>query len=187
MTLLKKNNPERRWRSFKRHTVLLSKTLCFATAITFTWYFLWSHGYHFAEDDKDIQIGATTMIFGVLYGAIISWVLLTRSDKYEKVLVSIFRKDLDTFLMYRDERMLIALHLAMGLVSLPLIGMIGAVPYRHMATGAISVFSVSLVIVTFWSVIALLEDPLKNQWIRERVDPTWLTMDVDGHFKFGGK
>jgi Na+/melibiose symporter-like transporter len=185
MTLWRKNNPKRRWRSIKRHTALLFKTFCFAAVITYAWYFMWSHGHHFAEDDKDIQIGMTTVIFGVIYGVAISWAFVTRSDKYEKIVNSIFEKNKNVFLRYRDERMLIALHITIGAASVPLIGMIGAVPYQHMMTGAVSVFSVSFVLIMFWSVIALLEDPLKNEWIRERINPEWLTIDIDEYFKFG--
>ena len=58
-------------------------------------------------------------------------------DKYKKVVVSTLHQDKDEFMLYRDERLPIALHLLVIFVSLPLLGMIGMINYQNAATGNI--------------------------------------------------
>jgi Kef-type K+ transport system membrane component KefB len=185
MLLLKKDDPRRKWRSVKRHTALLAKTFTFAAAITCVWYQLWVRGYHFPDDDKDILIGATITILGVAYSILVSWILSTILERYQKVVVSVLKQDKETFLLYRDERMLIAIHVLIGIVSVPLISMMSLVAYKHAVTGAVSVFSISLVIIAFWLVITLIENPTQSEWFRERIPGDWLDVDIDKYFHLG--
>ena len=174
MKLSKKNDPVRKWRSIKRHCLLLIRASALASAITFLWYELWIRGCHFPEDVTDIIVGAIITTLGVTYGILVSWILNSIWEKYQKVVISVLKRDKDTFLLYRDERMPIAFHLLIGIVSFPLIGMIGMVAYKHVMTGVISVFAISLVLAAFWLVIAQIEDPTKGGWFLERIPPEWL-------------
>jgi len=185
MVLLKKNDPRRKWRSFKRHAALLGKAVALASLITTLWYCCWLRGWHFSEDDKDIQIGATITTLGVAYSVLVSWILAASHEKYKEVVLAVLKQDKETFLLYRDERMLIAIHVLIGMVSVPLLSMMCMVAYRHALTGAMSVFSVSLVVVAFWLVITLIENPIQSEWFRERIPGDWLTVDIDEHFKLG--
>lgn len=187
MELLKKNDPTRKWRSFKRHALLLFKTFVFSSTTTFMWYETWIRGYRFAEDDKDIIIGAIIMTFGVTYGISLSWIFSGLGETYKKVVVAVLEKDERTLMMWRDERMPIAVHLSIGIPSLFLLGGIGAVSYRHVLTGGISIFAVSFMLVFFWYVAREIENPLKGAWFRERVDPWLFEQDVDTYFGLGTK
>lgn len=159
MTLLKKGDPKRRWRSFKRHALLLFKTFVFAADITCLWYIVWMCGYHFPEDDKDILIGAVITPLGVMYGLEISWITTSIWEKYQKVVICVLEQDKHAFLSYRDERMPIMFHLLIGAVSFPLLAMIGMIDYKHGLTGAISVFAVSFVLILFWFVRRATREP----------------------------
>jgi hypothetical protein len=185
--LLKKNDPKRKWRSFKRHALLLGETVVFASVTTFLWYQVWIRGYHFPEDDKDILIGAIITTLGVTYGIEVSWILNAIWEKYRKVVICVLEQDKRTFLLYRDERMPIVFHLLIGAVSLPLLCMIGMIAYKHALTGAISIFAVSLVLTLFWIVIAQLENPSKGGWFLERIPKEWLEEDVDKYFNLGAE
>lgn len=185
MRLSKKNDPVRKWRSVKRHCLLIFQASALASVITWCWYELWIHGCHFPEDVTDIIVGAIITTFGVTYGILVSWILNSIWEKYQKVVISVLKQDQDTFLLYRDERIPIAFHLLIGIVSFPLIGMIGMVAYEHVVTGAISVFVISLVLATFWLVIAQIEDPAKGGWFLERIPPEWLKVDIDEYFHLG--
>jgi hypothetical protein len=187
MALSKRNDPRRKWRAFKRHARLVLWTVLCATFATAGWYEVWTHGYHLAEDDKDIIIGAIVTTLGLTYGILYSWVLGVTWEKYRKTVIAVLEKDKHTFLLYRDERMPILFHLLIGSVSLPLWGMIGVIAYKHVLTGAMSVFAISIVLVLFWRIAVELENPSKGGWFLERIDPEWLTVDVDEYFELGGK
>jgi ABC-type antimicrobial peptide transport system permease subunit len=179
MALLKKNDKRRKWRSFKKNATLLSEALLSAMIITAAWYAAWTNGFHFANK-TDMSAIITTL--GVTYGIIATWVLDTIWDKYKKVVISTLHQDKDEFMLYRDERLPIALHLLVIFVSLPLLGMIGMIDYQSVATGIFSVFSISFILSLFWIVIKHLEDPSRSAWIAERIPAEWLKADVDEHF-----
>ena len=50
MTLLKKNDKRRKWRSFKKNIALVGGALLSAVVITLTWYAAWTNGFHFANE-----------------------------------------------------------------------------------------------------------------------------------------
>ena len=185
MKLLKQGDPGRKWRSFRRHAVLLFKTVFVGAVITGLWYELWSRGYHFSDDDKDVQIGATITSLGVIYGVFIGWMVTAAKQKYDAVVTAVFEKNKRVYLRYRDERPPIAVHVMIGMLSVPFLGMIGLIAYKHVLMGAMSVFSIAVVLAGFWFVIALLENPTKSAWIDERTPEDWKTADVDAFFHFG--
>jgi len=179
MTLLKKNDKRRKWRSFKKNIALVGGALLSAVVITLTWYAAWTNGFHFANE-ADMSAIITTL--GVTYGIIATWVLDTIWDKYKKVVISTLHQNKDEFMLYRDERLPIALHLLVIFISLPLLGMIGMIDYQNIATGIFSVFSVAFILSLFWIIIKHLEDPSRSAWIAERIPADWLEADVDEHF-----
>lgn len=185
MKLLKRNDPRRQWRSFKRHALLFLRTVFLAGVVTGIWYELWSHGYHFSQGDKDVQVGAVIASLGVIYGVFIGWMTAEASQKYNKVITAVFEKDKRTYLRYRDEHPPIALHVMIGMIAVPFIAMIGLVAYDDVMMGAAAIFSVTTVIVGFWFVIALLENPTKSAWVDERTPADWKTEDIDEYFAFG--
>ena len=85
-------------------------------------------------------------------------------------------------MLYRDERLPIALHLLVIFVSLPLLGMIGMIDYQNVPTGIFSVFAVSFILSAVWIVIKHLEDPSRSAWIAERIPADLLKTDIDEHF-----
>jgi len=185
VALSKKSDPKRRWRSFKRHGALLTKTFILSAIVTYAWYEAWTHGLHFPEDDKDVIIGAVITTFGVLYSITLSWIMIKVWDVYQKIVLAVLEQDKHVFLLYRDERMPIAFHLIIGAVSTPLLGMIGAIAYKHLLTGGISVFVVSLILILSWLVAAQIESPTKHGWFAERIPEDWFTEDIDKFFGLG--
>jgi hypothetical protein len=183
--LSKKHDRGRIWRSFKRHTALAAYAIGSALCVTAAWYIAWVHGYHFSNADESILGGAIVTTLGVAYGITAALILNTLWEKYNKVVLCVFKKDKDTFLFYRDERMPIMIRLLLASISLPLIGIVGALDYQHAWSGAAAVFSVSLVLALYWMVATKLEDPAKSAWLAERIPKEWLAVDVDEHFSLG--
>jgi hypothetical protein len=178
----KKHDKERIWRSFKRHTALAAYAIGIAGLATALWYAAWVHGYHFSGSDEAILGGAIVTTLGVAYGITAALILNSLWEKYNKVVLCVFKKDKDTFLFYRDERMPIMIRLLLASISLPLIGIVGTLDYQHAWSGAAAVFSVSLVLALYWMVATKLENPAKSAWLAERIPQEWLSVDVDDHF-----
>jgi hypothetical protein len=183
MVPLKKNNPKRKWRSFKRHALLLFEATSASVTATTIWYQCWVRGWYFSEDDKEIVVGVIIAMILAMFTVLMSWIFPSTWEKYQSFVLIAFTKDKDLFMRLRDERMPIAFHLLIGGVSVPPIVMIAFVPYKHMITGMATMLLTSFMIIMLWLVLNLIEHPLKSEWIRERIDDAWMTEDVDEYWK----
>ncbi len=184
-TLSKKNDWNRRGRSFIRHALLLLWPLIIATGVVLVWYQLRLRGYHFSHADESALVGAVIMTFAVLFSITGAFVLNTIWEKYRMVVLCIFQKDKERFLFYRDERIPVLLHLLLFSFSFPLLGMIAMLDYKEVLSGMIAVFSVSFGLSLYWIAAVELENPVNSPWIKERIPKEWLTVDVDEQFALG--
>lgn len=181
--LSKKDDVARKWRSFRRHTFILLKAFLATLLPLLLWYQLFVHSIHFAQEDETVIIGASIATLGLAYGIMASVILGSIWEKYKKVVISVLKRDKETFLCYRDERIPIMIHLLLAALSLPLSIMIALLPYRYVWSGAASVFSVSFILSLYWIIATELENPAKSPWFAERIPDEWLNADVDEYFR----
>ncbi len=183
MECLKKNDMARKYLAIKRHLILLLKPLVFSSILTLLWYQLWLHGIHFPRRDEAVLTGAIVMTLGVAFSLTAAVVLGAVWNQYRQIVVSVIRRDRDTFLMYRDERIPILLHLLLGAFSVPLVVIIGLLDYANIWSGLCSIFIAAFIISLYWVVATELDNPAKSIWFAGRVPKEWLAIDVDTHFK----
>jgi MFS family permease len=183
MTLSKKDDPARRWRSFKRHAFLLLQPLGIAAFAVSLWHRLRRMGIHFATSDEAILTGAIIATLGIAFSIIAAVVFTKILDKYSIVVRSVLRRDKNTFLLYRDERLPIIIHLVLASLSLSLISMVILIDYHNVYTGVCSVFAVTFSISLYFIVATELQNPAKSAWFAERIPHEWLEVDIDKHFK----
>jgi hypothetical protein len=179
MNLSKRNDPARRWRSFKRHSWFILPPLAVACAAAGVWYLAQAAGLSFSKEDESILIGAVVTTLGVAYAITVTLILGTVWERYQKVVLCILKRDRETFLCYRDERIPVIMYLLIAALSLPLLVIVGGLQYSHVWAGFASVFSVTFVLVLYWHVIVNLQNPLKSVWLAERVPEAWVTADID--------
>ncbi len=98
-------------------------------------------------------------------------------------MLSILKRDKETFLCYRDDRIPIMIHLLILVMSLPVLIIISLLEYKSAWTGTTCVFFVSFALSLYWVVVTELQNPSKSLWFVERVPDEWLTIDIDMHFK----
>jgi hypothetical protein len=182
MTLLKKKDVARRWRSFERHFILIMKPFLIALLVLMMWDWLRFRGYHFPKEDEPIMISTVITIIGIVYGVIAALIINSVWGKYKKVVICILEKDKHTFLMYRDERMPIMIHLFLFSLSAPLLGLVIMLNYKEQWTGTVAVFLVTFILSLYWIVLIQLDNPLKSAWFAERTPKDWLTEDIDDYF-----
>jgi hypothetical protein len=183
MKLSKRDDLGRRWRSFKRHTFLLLQPLIIALLMTLLWDELWKRGLHFSEHDEVILTSAIIVTLGVTFSITAAVAFTSILDKQRQVVQSVIKKDKDTFLIYRDERLPIVVHLVLGSLSISIIGMVMLLGYHEEQTGLASVFLVTFSISLYFIVGTELQNTAKSAWFAERIPIEWLTIDVDDHFK----
>jgi hypothetical protein len=179
---LRHTDPRRRWRSIKRHTLLLLQPLAVALATTALWSFLWGRDIHLATKDTETLTVAIINTLAIFYGLIYAVILSAIWENYKRISVCILQEDKETFLLYRDERIPIMMHLLLGAVSLPLISIIGLLEWHNYWAGFIGIFTIVFAISFFWIAAAELQDPRKSPWMAERIPAEWLGEDIDERF-----
>jgi hypothetical protein len=180
--LSKRSDAVRRLESLKRHFWLVIQSSCLAIVIEVLWYWARRNGFHFSKEDETPIVAAIAILI-VPYSMIAGFVLAKVSERFDKIVFSILKKDKETFLCYRDERLPIVLYLLIGAFSLPILGMTGSLEYKYTWSGFACVFSASFVLGLYWIVIVKLQNPTKSQWLAERIPQEWLDVDIDDHFK----
>ncbi len=182
--LSRRSDAARRFESFKRHAWLITQASFLAICIDMIWYCVRERGFHFSKEDETPLIAAIAVLI-VPYSMVAGFVLAKVSERFDKVVLSVLKRDKEMFLCYRDERVPIVLYLLIGAFSLPIIGMTGALDYKYTWAGFACVFSASFVLALYWMVVVRLQNPAKSQWLAERIPDEWLTADIDRHFKLG--
>lgn len=183
MKLSKQGDLSRKWRSFKRHVVLLAQPIALALFATYLWQKLHTAGIHFPKADEASLTTAVIATLAIAFSILAGLVLNSIWEKYQKVVICVLKRDMDCFLLYRDERIPIVFHLLLASLSLPIIVMVMLLEYSSVWSGGASTFVVTLAISVYWLVATQLQNPAKSLWFAERIPPDWLTVDIDEHFK----
>jgi hypothetical protein len=183
MALSKKDDPRRRLRSIKMHTVFLIKPILVAALVTAAWYQLWTRGIHFSDKDEAIIVGAVILSLSVVFSAFASAMFPKTLDKFGFLTRSVFKEDWNGFMMMRDERPPIRMNLMLGVTAVSWVFMLSMIHYHGALLGACSMFFVTLCVSTAFFATTELNNPMNSPWFRERVPHEMLTMNVDEYFK----
>jgi hypothetical protein len=154
-----------------------------AAITTYIWYCLHKAEIHFPKEDEGTLTTAVVATLAITFSILAALVLNSIWEKYRQVVVCILRRDMETFLLYRDERIPIIIHILLASLSMPVIVMVMLLEYRSFWSGLASISSVSFAISVYWVVALELENPSKSLWLAERVPKDWLEKDIDAHFK----
>ncbi len=184
--LSKHDDTTRKLASFKRHCWFLFQPLLLAFLASVIWnYTLFKYKIHFDKEDEGPLLTGVIVILAVAYGIMTTSTFESVYGKHQKSVISVLKKDRETFLCYRDERIPIIIHLLIITFSALLLGIVSLIAYKTLYAGLVSVFSVSFVLSLYWLVIIELQNPAKSLWFIERTPNEWLTIDIDDAFKLG--
>ena len=152
-------------------------------AMVVIWKSLRLYGFYYGEVDQEIirvRISDSWLLY-TLPGALI---LLAVYKKFTRSGVSLMTKDKNTFLLYRDQRLPIPLHIYLGALSLYIMGNTMFLNFESELAGTIEVFSTAFKLFIFWVVLIHLDNPTRGRWFQERAPRDWLEDDPDIVFGF---
>lgn len=182
--LSKREDAVRKLRSLKKHLQFLLQPTIFAVLVTAIWWKVFhKNEIHFGKEDEVAVLAGVFLFLSVAYGITISTSLESVWGKYQIVVKSVLKKDKDTFLCYRDERLPIIVHLLNLAFSSLILLMVAMIEYHTISSGLLSVFSASFVLSLYFVVVTELQNPAKSLWFAERIPADWLTEDIDDYFK----
>ncbi|TAK96534.1 hypothetical protein EPO05_01585 [Patescibacteria group bacterium] len=181
--LSKKNDPARKWRSFRKHAMLILEPLVLAVMFVKLWQLLRHLGLYLSDEDELSLTSSVITTLAVAFSIMATLMFNTVWEKYRQVVIFVLKGDKEGFLVLRDERMPMVLHIFIAALSVLFLGMVMLLNYRQEWSGIAAVFSLSFVVALYWIVIPQLENPAKSPWFAERIPKEWLELDVDEFFK----
>lgn len=178
-----KNSLRRRIDSAWRHLVVIADVLFFTTLlVSLVDYLLWGNLLHFSEKEEVVVTAGPIALLVLGYGITAGLVFNSVWEKYRNVMKSVMRGNRYEFLVYRDERIPVMLYLLLGIFSLMLLTLIGMLHFEHHTSWLVCETCVAFVTSFFWILTVKIDNPCTSSWLRERIDPEWLTADVDEEF-----
>lgn len=176
---LKREDLTRKLRSVWRHLLLLAQPLIAAEMAVLAWSNCRSAGIQFPKEDELALTAVGVAVPAVLFSILAAMLITESYGRYKTLTACLLSHDKKEFLLYRDERFPVIMHVLQMALSLPIIVIATGVHYLSFWSGAVVVFSVTFVITLYWVAIVELQNPAKSPWFAERVPADWLTEDVD--------
>jgi hypothetical protein len=179
----------RSWVTVRHHLPIILKPAAVGIAMLLMWKFVFlANGMYFTEHAKEPILFIILPLVGFIYVIFASIAVGSVFDQYRKVSSSVVRKDVDTFLLYRDEQLPILMHILIGAPSIIIIVTIMLFNYgpEHWV-GALAVFAVSFMLTLIWVIATELDDFHKSIWFRQRIPREWYEIDIETHFSAQNK
>jgi hypothetical protein len=173
----------RNWQVIRRHAPVVLKPLLSAWVIAGIWKFgLYDHGIHFSKEAENPLLFMILPLVAFIYVIFASLAVSAVFNEYKTVSRCVVKKDLETFLLHRDEQLPIIMHILVGAPSLLLVLLSMFFYYHDPVIGAVSVFSVVFMVVITWVIATELDDYERSVWFKEKIPKSWFETDIDKFF-----
>ncbi len=174
----------RRYTTFRRHLPVVLRPLALAVAGTLFWKFvIYDNNFSLGKEAENPVLFIILPLVSFVYVIFASIAIGSVFDEYKIMSRAVVKKDLETFLLHRDEQLPILLHILVALPSLLLVTLAMFFHYDEWGIGAVAVFSVIFIVSTAWIVATELDDFERSIWFRESIPKEWLEIDVAQYFE----
>lgn len=179
-------NKRRTWASrrasLQRNAVRLMFSFGFATLTTVIWHQFYKAGIHLTEKTHEI-LGVAILVLAAIFAIAGAMILDGVWEHVQKMTRYVLTGNQRKFMLKRDERMPIAMHLVLGVAGLSVIALLGAADYPSSWSGIVIVFPTSCAMMLYFVVIGDMQDTTNSPWFEARVPKEWLKQDVDKYFR----
>lgn len=173
----------RRWVTIGRHLPVVLRPLVGSVSAVVVWYYvLYINGIGFEKDAENPLLFIILPLVSFVYVIFASIAINSVFDEYKIVAKAVVKRDLETFLLHRDEQIPILLYILIAIPSGLLVILSMLFHYENPIIGACAVFSVCFIIFTAWLVSTELDNFEKGIWFKESIPQEWLEIDVQAYF-----
>ncbi|MBS0553075.1 MAG: hypothetical protein JSS47_11190 [Proteobacteria bacterium] len=179
----------RNWVVVRRHLPIVLKPLFAGIVLALFWrLILYKDGVHFGVHSSDPILHLILPLIGFMYIIFAGVAVTSVFDQYKIISKCVVKKDMETFLLYRDEQLPIMMHILVSVPSILIIAFVMLFNYQgDTLIGVSSVFSVSFALLLVWVIATELDDFSKSIWFREKIPKEWYEVDIEEHFREKGK
>lgn len=173
----------RNWSTARRHLPIILKPILFASLALVIWKFLiFDNNINFGHQAENPLIFVVIPMVAFVYVIFASIAVESVFREYKTISRCVVKKDLETFLLHRDEQLPIIMHLLVGAPSVLLVVLIMFLEYTNQLIGFFTVFSVVFVVVLTWVISTELDNYEKSIWFRVKIPKEWYEIDIDEFF-----
>lgn len=169
--------------TFQRHLPIVLKPLVAGVVIVLFWrYVLVSNDIVFEKESENTLLFIVLPLVSFIYVIFASLAVTSVFNEYKTISRCVVKKDLDTFLLHRDEQLPLMMHMLVGAPSLILVILTSLFHYPDQLTGMFAIFMVVFMVVITWVIATELDDFAKSIWFKEKIPKEWFDIDIDKYF-----
>ena len=149
---------------------------------------LWKFAFHdngfvFSKEAENPILFLIMPLVAFIYVIFASIAVESVFSEYKIISKCVVKKDVETFLLYRDEQLPIMMHILVGVPSFILILLSILFNYEDLLVGAVAVFCIAFVVILTWVIATELDDYERSIWFREKIPKEWYEVDIEEYFK----
>jgi peptidoglycan/LPS O-acetylase OafA/YrhL len=164
----------------RRHLPMVAKPAIAALLFVTIWHKMQAHGMYLEKSELPLTMSIS--LFGVAYGVVAALVINSNWEKYKRMSSYVVRFQKDDFLVQRDEKMPVMLHILLGGMALSIQVFVMVTKYENLWAGDLFVF-VSAFFLCLIGLIALeLDDPIRSIWFQKSIPPEWMEINIKEYF-----
>ncbi|MFA5132411.1 MAG: hypothetical protein WC444_03760 [Candidatus Paceibacterota bacterium] len=186
-TIVRKRNYipwNRNWNTLKRHLPIILKPIVAGIIMVGIWKYVFiQNGLMFSKEAENPILFMIMPLVAFIYVIFASIAVESVFKEYKIISKCVLRKDLETFLLYRDEQIPIMMHILVGAPSCILIILSMLFNYENLIIGGASVFCIVFVVILTWVIATELDDYERSIWFREKIPKEWYEIDIEEFFK----
>jgi hypothetical protein len=186
MLYIFKLNSKRSWSSrlasLRRNSIRLSVAALFAALTTVAWHQCHRYGAHLPKGAEEM-LGDAILVLAAIFAIAGAMILAGVWEHLREISRCVLMHDEEKFMLIRDERMPIAMHLVLAVSGLLVLVLLGAAEYPSSAHGAIIMFSTSFAMMLYFIVIGDLQHATNSVWFKTRIPKEWDENNVDEYFR----
>jgi hypothetical protein len=173
--------PSRR-ASLRRNVLRVVPPAVLATVMTCVWYQCRKRGWHLPKD-AEMMLGTAILVLAAIFAIAAAMVLNGTWERSQRIARYILTRNKRAFMVIRDEKLPIAMHLVLASFGLWVLILLGAAEYGDALSGGLIVFSTWFAMSLYFVVVIELQEPTKSVWLSARIPDEWLKESVDTYFK----
>lgn len=184
---IKKRNPNyvsqnRHWISVKRHVPVVLKAIIPGVIFAVAQNYINSCGFSYQKEAKEAILFLPMTFLFFIYVIFAGYAINRVLDESKEVSKAIIQKDVDTFLLYRDEQLPILIHLPLGIDAGIIIFFLLFFPFPDEYIGMTSVFFIVFMMSLLFTVTQELDNYENSIWFKDKTPDEWWQIDIEKHF-----
>ncbi len=147
----------------------------------------WDSGFYLYVEDAELFFVCAYLLFAGVFGIFGAFLYSKTVEKIARATDALMDRNWRTVLKLRDERVTIASLVSFWTSCFFVVAPLVLFPWQHGPVGFIAIGGVTFFSAKFWALITRLDNTFRSPWLRERIPPEIMEIDIDSFFKLDGK